>query len=683
MKPEHDTHETDRRLLSRHSTHFGLHPAIVGILHSRGYDTFEKIDSFLNPRISDIHSPFLLDGMFSAVARLRKAIESGERIGIFADSDLDGITSLAVLHYLFARMKIDPFIRYLRDDENYGMTREIIDEFARGGVTLLITVDAGIRDVTEVAHARSLGIDVIVTDHHEQDSELPDAIIINPKKTGCRYPFKYLAGVGVAFKLCHAFLLSYLPSFNARFIVITGSGAGCSVSQIRNCVVEMVEEDFDVERASSLIREAGSGDIVLLHIAPRLAETVTTDSGGKKIYDFTDFINMVRKTKDATIKDFCADLKINMLTEQPDIHILNSIVLSTQFAGSDKIVEFMESVIGLVSIGSIADVVSLIGENRILVKNGLESLRRSKHAALSMLINGETINSRTIGWVIAPLLNTPGRLGKTYLTVRFFIEKDKRVLKEVISEIKVLNESRRNFINQFCARILSDLKCGSIDSSGRLIYIKTDEIPEGYAGLIANRIADTMSKPVIVAVTPGKNGTVKGSGRSREGVRFFSAAEQFRDRFERIGGHENAFGFTAGAGEIDDIIHSIDQILDDYSAPVKRTSVEGELDVSLINAEFIDQLERLEPFGGGNPEPVFITRNLSFESFVIFGNNHGKFTMAENISLSAVGWGMGSEMKEYFNTGRPLDIVYRLGNNNYNGNVSSRMTITEIRYSGD
>jgi single-stranded-DNA-specific exonuclease len=230
---------------------------------------------------------------------------------------------------------------------------------------------------------------------------------------------------------------------------------------------------------------------------------------------------------------------------------------------------------------------------------------------------------------------------------------------------------------------MNDINNGTLQSAGRLIYIKTDEITDGYAGLIANRIADTTGKPVIVAVLPGKNGIVKGSGRSRGGIKFFSCAGKFSERFERIGGHENAFGFTVKADDIDEIIDSIERSLGDYTVPSDDISIDCELDINIINTGFINELLLLEPCGNGNSEPVFMTKNLRLDAFSQFGNNHGKYMVSDNNPLTAIGWGKGMLMKDLFETGKPLDIVYRLENNSYNGVVTPRMILIDIKLSGD
>lgn len=199
----------------------GINKIIGSILYARGTREKNDVISFLFPELNNLHSPFLMKGISEAVVRIRKALADGERIAIFADSDIDGITSLTILYDLLSKCGSTPHIRYPRNKEGYGLTCDIIDEFISAGINLIITVDSGIRDIEEIRYAASKGIETIITDHHEPDAYYPDAIIVNPKMPDCPYPFKELAGVGVAFKLAHALLFSYTNSYNRRFVIIS------------------------------------------------------------------------------------------------------------------------------------------------------------------------------------------------------------------------------------------------------------------------------------------------------------------------------------------------------------------------------------------------------------------------------------------------------------------------------
>ena len=192
---------------------YGINKIIGSILYSRGIKEKDELLSFLYPELNNLHSPFLMRGMSDAVFRIREALDKKERIAVFADSDLDGITSLTILYDLLLKCGSIPMIRYPKNKEGYGLTCDIIDEFASSDISLLITVDSGIRDIQEIKYAASRGIETIITDHHEPDTNYPEAVIINPKMPDCNYPYKDLAGVGVALKLAHALLFSYTAAY--------------------------------------------------------------------------------------------------------------------------------------------------------------------------------------------------------------------------------------------------------------------------------------------------------------------------------------------------------------------------------------------------------------------------------------------------------------------------------------
>ncbi len=666
--------------VSLHAENFGLSPLIVDIIRSRGHETPEAIRRFIDPRYSDMHGPFEMHGMREAVARLRTAIDAGEKIGIFADSDLDGITSLALLNELLSRFRIEPYLRYLSGEETYGMTDEIVNEFHRAGVGLIITVDAGTRDVPQIARARSLGMDVIVTDHHEEDRVLPDAIVVNPRIARCGYPFKHLAGVGVAFKLCHALLLSYLPSFEKEFWIACPSGEGFDYAVVRDYSILRFENSLSREEIMRALSEAGIDARVIIHRHEGIMNTVR--ERGIAAHEFSDFIGIILSMPGASFESIRERLSMAGTQQGESIDTLAAILLEAQIIGSEKVRSFIDAAMGLVAIGSIADVVPLVEENRVLVKKGLDGLNAVSHPSISLLLNGSPATGRSIGWTVAPHLNTPGRIGRTELAVQFFVERDRGALRRIVSEIRGLNDERREFIAQFCSGVLEDIRNGNIDDSGGIIDVRADGIPEGYAGLIANRITDATGKPVIVSVMPPKNGLVKGSGRSRGGTPFFSIVQELRGRFDRIGGHENAFGFTAPHGELD-------AILSEISAMFKGTSIihqEQPSDVFEISAKNIDaglirQVGLLEPFGSGNPEPLFRTSGIIPMSFSEFGSRHGKYHFNGNQALTAIGWGMADAMREYFESGKPLDLLFRLENNTFNGTVRPRMILGEVNYS--
>ncbi len=657
---------------------------IAALLHARGYSTPIAVYEYLHPRFGSLPSPFIMHGMYDAVDRIRTAVAAGELIGIFADSDLDGITSLAMLYNLLQRMNNSPIVRYPCDDEQYGLTMNMIDEFHQKGVKLLITVDSGTRDVKEIAHARELGISVIITDHHEADASLPDAIIVNPKIEQCQYPFKSLAGVGVAFKLCHAVLFSYLPGFNKLFILLDEINGSYHAAFIRNGINEGLRVFESNDSLISFVRKSADGASIVI-FDQTIFQRITSGSViPSSIYFIDQFVKKIpavhSETGGFSLDDACVHFSIYKDAYSKKIDLYTALFLEVQFRSSPRIMDFIEYAAGLVSIGSVADIMPLINENRVLVKKGMKALSQTDHKGLSILIGQDTINTRKIGWDIAPLLNTPGRFGRTELTVDFFLSNDTAKAQELIVEIKKLNDMRKSLINDAFITVLSEIRGDEKLSAKDILIVETAAIPDGLAGLLASRISEETRKPVIVIIRPGKNGCLKGSGRCIEKLNFFSMVDPHSILFEKLGGHAQAFGFTIHEQNLPLLVEKLGNPIIPEEIINTRNGIDLELTRDKISIGLADKLEALEPFGPGNEEPIFITRCLTIDTFSFFGvkSNHGKLSFHGLPGVSAIGWNMGNKLKDVFDLNRPMDLVYRLEMNIFNGLRSLRMVIVDI-----
>ncbi len=260
-----------------------------------------------------------------------------EKIGIFSDSDVDGLTSLTIIINLFERMGIKPYYRFAVDDEEYGLRKEIIEEMHNHQITLMITLDCGIRDIEEIKYAGELGIDVIVCDHHEQKNELPSAIIVNPKIWDSGYPFKELAGVGVTFKLCHGILMSYLLSFNKLFIVITKEDDFFYLSFIKNGIIEKVDKIKEFTELEYLNNELSEDcNIVIFDIEyEEILRSIIKDA---KIYNFKNLLNIIFEKKistDINLEDLCEIFSINQKIYKRKHHIVNMMFSEIEYNNSD------------------------------------------------------------------------------------------------------------------------------------------------------------------------------------------------------------------------------------------------------------------------------------------------------------------------------------------------------------
>ncbi|HOO72709.1 MAG TPA: single-stranded-DNA-specific exonuclease RecJ [Spirochaetota bacterium] len=665
--------DIDQSVVAGNAETADINIPLAELLFRRGIRTPSTITSFLNPRLSSMHSPFLMKNMDRAVQRLRIAIDSNEKIGIFADSDLDGMTSLTVLYSMLNKMGVAVYYRFIKNNETYGMTEEIINEFAEQGITLLITVDSGIRDVNEIALARSSGIDVIVTDHHEPDVILPDAIILNPKQKDCLYPFKELAGVGVTFKLCHAFLYSYLPGYDMHFVLIHYKQKNFNIKIIKNGI--MIDEVALLvpEQIPPFLSEYAENSLFLYHCSEDETGDVEKLLSGYPLKKFSEFFAAtVSANNHSNITTDAAALmgSINgMYAVFSDIHLTSS----------TKLFSFLYTSLGFISIGTIADVVPLTDENRVLVKHGIASLNRTAHPGLTVLINARNITSKTIAWEIAPLLNTPGRFGLTELTEQFFLPTGNSKIEKIIQQIKDLNEKRKTMVNDIFKNELAQVENGN-ESYNNFIFTKSD-IPDGIAGLIALRLSENKKKPSIVVSTQSETGVYKGSGRCSGDFDFFSVVEPLSGYFERIGGHAQAFGFTINYHNINDAMKRIDEALVEHDMHEQELAIDFEIHISSIKQELINQLALLEPFGKANEEPLILSKNVRLSQFSRFGleNNHGRAAVEENPDISLVGWRIADGMEEIFISNRSIDVVYSLEAREFNNKKYIQLIIIDYR----
>lgn len=686
MKPEWIIPDPDLHKIASISASTGIDKIIISILQSRGMTQEEEILDFIFPELNSLHSPFLLHGIYEGIGRLKTAILTAEKVAVFGDSDLDGITSLTLIHSVLCKAGCIPLIRYPKAKESYGLTCDIIDEFIKEKITLVITVDSGIRDTEEINYGRENGIDFIVTDHHEPDTILPDAIIINPKQHKCLYPFKELAGVGVAFKFVQAFLYSYTSGFNRYFILVYKEGLSYTLAFVKNGVIERevsADKDSIVELLTSGITPADY--IVLLN-----SESLTLASIIKSMHNgivITDFKKIAESVSDKNFENnktmldiLSREFRINAYNSKSEFKLYLKLFIELQLRSSSKIMAVLQEYVVLVTIGTIADIMPLHGENRQLVKYGLSMINNGRgHRGILSLTGKNKATSKYISWNIAPLLNAPGRMGESGMTVDFFLEDSADRTAEIVNSIQKINEDRKKMVNDIIEKISEDYSRAIINDN--IFFYMHEEIIDGLAGLIANRIADDIKKPVIIATGSDKNGIVKGSARSSGNFDFFKYTAGASHLFERVGGHAQAFGFTAEIGRINQIASVINNAISDDFIPEMTIHVDSVIEINDISSNFIKSIFILEPFGKSNEEPVFAVKNVKIESFNTFGSSgaHGKYQLNGNIQ--AIGWNMFEKMSIFYKTKKNLDMIFKLENNEYLGKVYPRMILIDIDFS--
>ncbi len=551
--------EADPEIQNHLSSALNISKVTAQLLANRGIKTVDVASDFLKCSLASCHNPFLLKDMDKAVSRIKKAISSLERILVYGDYDVDGMTSVTILYSALTNLgaQVETYIPN-RIEEGYGLNSAAIKKAHKDGVRLIITVDCGITSFKEIEQASVLNIDVIITDHHEiLNSRVPAAYaVINPLQSDCGYPFKHLAGVGLAYKLVKA----------------------------------------------------------LYEGTPHFAE------------DFLD----------------------------------------------------------LVSLGTIADIAPLIGENRILASHGLNELNRRERIGLKALMDVSkldgNISSSSIGFVLGPRINAMGRIGSPKIAVDLLLSRDIGKATELAKILSAENRNRQKIEARILDEALNKLEREVNFKEHRVIVLACENWHPGVIGIVASRIADRFYCPTILISLDGKLG--KGSGRSIENFHLFEYLLRCKDLLAGFGGHEAACGITIEKGRIAEFTELINREAFKYADErifSPKLDIEMELPLSALNEGVIREIESLSPFGSDNPRPVLSSRNVYIKDDPRqIGKSGFKFWVTDKrVTCEAVTFGKGNlEMPK---AGSGVDLAYIPSINSWQGVQSIQLELRDIK----
>lgn len=535
----------------------GLGPEAARLLFSRGIKDEDSLSRFLAPSLDDLHDPYLLHDMDKAVNRIRRAIEQGEFILIYGDYDADGMTSASILKETLEQLGAECLV-YLpnRFTDGYGPNASVYKYFIeQQGISLIVTVDNGVAGHEAIDLAQSMGVDVIVTDHHSLPEVLPDAhAIVHPEHPESDYPFKHLAGCGVAFKLA------------------------------------------------------------------------------------------------------CA------LLEEVQVELLD-----------------------LVAIGTIADMVSLTDENRIMVQYGLEVLRNTQRIGLQELfeiagISNGDVTEETIGFQLAPRLNALGRLDDPNPAIELLTGFDDKEVSEIALMIQDKNEERKEIVQAIYEEAKS-----LVDPNKSVQVLAKEGWNPGVLGIVAGRLLEELGQTVIVLNI--EDGRAKGSARSIDAVDIFEALNPHRELFIAFGGHAGAAGMTLEAEQLDALSEILETYVKDKGIDAKGKNtlyLDEELDLESLSLETVKSFERLAPFGMDNQKPVFYIRDFQVENARSMGagDSHLKLKISKGTaSFEVVAFGQGSKATE-FSQVKQLELAVTLSVNQWNGQTTLQLMMVDARVDG-
>ena len=569
------------------------------LLYNRGFRTIEQAERFLKNEETQLHDPFLLKDADLAVERIRLSLERREKTVIYGDYDVDGVTAVSVL-YLYLKERGANVSYYIpsRNGEGYGLSCAALDRLKADGVSFIITVDTGITANEEVAYASSIGMDMVITDHHECRAELPEACaVVNPHRPDCPYPFKELAGVGVVFKVI--------------------------------CALEM-----------DACRRAG-----------------------------TPIIDGIRRIS---------------------------------YAYAD-----------LTAIGTIADVMPLVDENRLIVALGLRLIAKTERKGLAALIdassapgvkptsfsaNGRTapkkkkITSSLIGYGIAPRINAAGRISNASKAVELLLAEDDETAACMAQELCEINRCRQVEENRIAEQAYRRIEQSHDFERDRIIVLEDNGWQQGIIGIVSSRITEKYGLPSILISFDGTvraedqdtaDDVGKGSGRSIKGLNLVEAMNHCEDLLVKYGGHELAAGLTIERGQVEAFRRRINeyaaQRLDEKALAVQMEA-DCEVRMSELTMSLAQELGRMEPYGVANPTPAFVLRDASVQKIIsISGGKHTKLLISgDGISMYGMYFGVSADTLD-FHEGDHVDVLFHLDINEFQNIRSLQMIVQDIK----
>ncbi|MBA7490277.1 Single-stranded-DNA-specific exonuclease RecJ [subsurface metagenome] len=554
----------DKKLQSELSKELNISPILAQLLINRGTKEVLSARRFLKADLKDLRDPYIFQDMEKAIDKILRAINNNERILIYGDYDVDGITSVALLFSILREFTTNLYY-YIpnRFQEGYGLNEEAIDIAFKNNIKLIITVDCGISSISEVGKANNYGIDVIVTDHHQSQKDIPSAIaIINPK-CDTNYPFKELAGVGVSFKVAQA------------------------------------------------------------------------------------LYSKLKKNQDD-----------------------------------------LWSLLDYVALGSIADSVPFIDENRILIKYGLKMLNQTKKEGLKALIiesgvNYGNLGTKEVNFALAPRINAAGRLGDSKLALELLLTDSEYKAKHLSRKLSEINKHRQEIGNDILIEAREFASIQVKEEENKVLVLASENWNQGVIGIIASRLVDEFNRPAIIISK--KDGIAKGSGRSIKGFHLYNVLESCQDILINFGGHELAAGITIESNKIPEFKSRINKISqdfikeDDLSPELK---IDAQISLSNINFGLVKDINVLEPFGIGNPQPVFCSYKNIISDWRLVGEKreHLKIKIKEeNRTLEGIGFKLSRIGNQIFSENKVVDLAFNIELNKWNGTENVQLNIKDIK----
>ncbi|WP_293910143.1 single-stranded-DNA-specific exonuclease RecJ [Sphaerochaeta sp. UBA5836] len=687
---------------------YGLDVLSASILARRGQTSSEQVKFFLEQELTYLHNPFLFDDMEEVVDRINEAVAEGEKVCVIGDRDVDGITSTALLVQELRSMGLDVSYQLPEGDDPYGMTLSGVDKAHEDKVTLMITVDCGISNFAEIAHAHSLGIDTIVLDHHISGNTLPPALaIIDPKMPGSGYPFEHLAGCGVVAKVIWALRFSQTDFYREECLLLHAQPGHDTIiiqaMRIQNLlVIDRVIEEVNpglISVSQSKVLSFLSCGLPILVLDAQAELVQLKQAFGKKVdvhlvemRPQMEAVMPVMKNKGLfALSNLSRAIKYSSFGRD-ELQVLYTLFIAYCMKRYPSLDSDYESILDLVAIGTVADLMPMEDENRILVKRGLKVLTQGRRESLLPLFSmqnllGKQLSTSDISWQISPVINASGRMGKPSVALEMMLSTDPGQAEELAGQLLRLNKERQKLGEDAWTRLLSMAKESFEASGSKLVVVEDSTLSRGITGVMASRLLKQFNAPAIVLATVGEE-RVSASMRSPDSFNAREFLSRFSDLFLDYGGHACAGGFSMDVSQLkvfkQRVMDEIDT-MDCLPEEVEEVTIDCTLPEAYMTPDIIKVVEFFEPYGEKNPPLVLLMEGAVIENIQVMNNKNGsvqhvKMTLAfGQYKWPALYWSAADRIGKDFDVGTAVDIVFRLGRNYFRNQESLQITIIDLK----
>ena len=665
----------------------------------------------LEDDIRRLRNPFSLPDMEDAVERILAAKEEGEKVLVFGDSDVDGITGTALLAGYLENIGIDVSWRIPTGDDAYGLSMEAVEYFAAKDGTLIITVDCGISRFAEIKKANELSIDVIVTDHHEPQEELPEAlVIVNPKLKDSSYPFRNLAGCGVAFKLVCALRFAQKSELYGQQICLLNTRPVneawiIEVARMRNLIVTKTLTEVIVPGKISISETrlpaflegqqilcwdgalhkqtfaklfGNSIEIGMMDIAPQIGKMIP-QTAGQSLLRIKE-LSKIAKYSDKELNEL--DVFVNLFSTYARLRAKNS---------ADAEMENYD--IQLAALGTIADIMPLLDENRIIVRRGIEALEKKPRQGLLQLLQklelaGRPFETKDISWKLCPTINAARRMGCAQKAADLFFEDDPSKREKLAGELASMNEDRKELEEETWA-VIEQMAYNSFkEYEENFVLVYGEKINKGITGLMAQRAVRQFNVPSMAISVSDEVCT--GSIRAARGYNIHSLFDLCQDLFIDSGGHKAAGGFSMVMRNWDTFLDRLKNIALNIEFEEEEgeeaIQIDAELPHDFLSPDILKLIDLFEPYGNENDQLVFMSKKLVVKDINFIGkpeSKHIKLTLdTGKYKWPALYWSSADRVtNKEFGINDKVDVAYNVTRDYFKGNETPQIMILDLKKS--